>query len=395
MIDERQLREMLERRAETISATPTDEPKAIRRARRRLALNATVGGLVGLAVVAGALAGLRTIQATPTPVKLATPPPSPAKLGSLAYGVDGDIYVAEWDGSNPVRIADGRPPNECGGEGPTWSPGEYWAEGPMWSHDGRYLAYRRANCEVPGDARWHVVISDPHGNVVAEFPGEGWDISWSPDSTRVAVWVSLFETIGVFGLDGARQALLTMPPGWRPGGDHDPMWLPDGESLLVDDVVVPIDGSTPYHLQLADRGPAGGTYSPDGSRVAYVARRSLVVAEADGSNPQVVFDDWVRNPVWSPTDDRMAFTTQRVSGRGVPNQLRVLDVATGSVTLLAEADGSDMLEVIDFSPEGDRILFSRWEDPGSLWSVNADGSDLRRVFAGTAWGDWLSPGPTP
>jgi dipeptidyl aminopeptidase/acylaminoacyl peptidase len=171
--------------------------------------------------------------------------------------------------------------------------------------------------------------------------------------------------------------------------------LRDGESLLVDDVVVPIDGSTPYHLQLADRGPAGGTYSPDGSRVAYVARRSLVVAEADGSNPQVVFDDWVRNPVWSPTDDRMAFTTQRVSGRGVPNQLRVLDVATGSVTLLAEADGSDMLEVIDFSPEDDRILFSRWEDPGSLWSVNADGSDLRRVFAGTAWGDWLSPGPTP
>ena len=148
MIDERQLREMLERRAETISATPTDEPKAIRRARRRLALNATVGGLVGLAVVAGALAGLRTIQATPTPVKPATPPPSPAKLGSLAYGVDGDIYVAEWDGSNPVRIADGRPPNDCG------APGEYWGEGPIWSPDGRYLAYRRTNCEVPGDARW-------------------------------------------------------------------------------------------------------------------------------------------------------------------------------------------------------------------------------------------------
>ena len=386
MIDERQLREMLERRAETISATPTDEPKAIRRARRRLALNATVGGLVGLAVVAGALTGLRTIQATPTPVKPATPPPSPAKLGSLAYGVDGDIYVAEWDGSNAVRIADGRPPSDCGGLG------EYWGEGPIWSPDGRYLAYRHTNCDSPRDDWWDVVISDSEGNVVAEFPSEGWRISWSPDSTRVAVWVRLFETIGVFGVDGERQALLTTPPGWEPSGDHDPMWLRDGESLLVDDTVVTIDGSTPDELLLA-----GGTYSPDGSRVAYATRRSLVVAEADGSNPQVVFDDRVGDPVWSPTGDRIAFTS--MSGRWRPNELRVLEVATGTVTLLADADGSDSLEVIDFSPEDDRILFARLEDGligvGSLWSVNADGSNLRRLVAVTAWGDWLSPGPTP
>src|SRR5829696_9547830 len=109
-----------------------------------------------------------TTQATPTPVKPATPLPSPARLGSLAYGVDGDIYVADWDGSNPVRIADG----------------EYWGEGPIWSPDGRYLAYRHTNCDGPEDACRHVVISDPQGNVIAEFPADGWDISWSPDSTR-------------------------------------------------------------------------------------------------------------------------------------------------------------------------------------------------------------------
>jgi Tol biopolymer transport system component len=402
MINERQVREMLERRAGTISATPSDEPTAIRRARRRLALNATVGGLVGLAVVAGALAGLRTIQATPTPVKPATPPPSPATLGSLAYGVDGDIYVAEWDGSNAVRIADGRPPNECV---PSW-PGEYWGEGPIWSPDGRYLAYRHSNCDGPQDAWRDVVISDPEGNVVAEFPTRtiaGWDISWSPDSTRVAVWVNSppAETIGVLGVDGVRQALLSVPPGMLEAGDHDPMWLPDGESLLVHrDVVVPIDGSTPYKLPVAGRRLGWSvTYSPDGSRVAYTIRKSLVVAEADGSNPQEVFGDWVWSPVWSPAGDRIAFTSQSRSSSWEPNQLRVLDVATGMVTLVTEAEASDMLEVIDFSLEGDRILFSRIEDrqlgEASLWSVNTDGSDLRRLVAGTAWGDWLSPGPTP
>lgn len=391
MIDERQLREMLERRAGTISATPIDEPRAIRRARRRLALNATVGVLAGLAVVAGALAGLRTIQAAPTPADRPTPLPSPAKVGSLAYGVDGDIYVAERDGSNAVRIADGRPPNECG----DWpGGGEYWGEGPIWSPDGRYLAYRHRNCDRPEGARGgEVVISDPEGNVVAEFPGEGWDISWSPDSTRVAVWVDLVEgTIGVFGVDGERQALLTVPREMREAGDYDPVWFPDGESLLVPDVVIPIDGSTPYKPPLA--GPSEGTYSPDGSRIAYVGvappdRQSLVVAEADGSNPQVVFDDWVWEPVWSPTGDRIAFTSKK-PGSATVNQLRVLDVATGTVTLLAEADGSEDLEVIDFSPEGDRILYARMEDVGSLWSVNADGSDPHRLVAATAWGDWLS-----
>jgi Tol biopolymer transport system component len=103
----------------------------------------------------------------------------------------------------------------------------------------------------------------------------------------------------------------------------------------------------------------------------------------------------VKNRVWSPTGDRIAFTTWK-RGSGAVDQLRVLDVATGTVTLLAEADGSDDLEVIDFSPEGDRIHFSRLNPigAGSLWSVKSDGSDLRRLVA-VGWGDWLSLRPRP
>jgi Tol biopolymer transport system component len=365
----------------------------MRFSRRMLLAMVTSLGL--MAAACGGEAGRGVFEGTqPTPAE-PSPAPPPASLGSLAYGVGGDIYVADWDGANAVRIADGLPPSDCGGMR------EYWAEGPIWSPDGRYLAYRHTNCEAP-EGIWNVVISDAEGNLVAEFPsGRGWDIGWSPDSTRVAVWVSLSETIGVFGLDGVRQALLTVPPGMLSGGDHDPMWLPDGESLMFpwEDVVVPIDGSTPYHLQLPDL-PRDGyvTYSPDGSRVAYLAERSakdsLVVAEADGSNPQVVFDDWTGEPVWSPAGDRIAFVSFVSTPHMSDGQLRLLDVATGTVTLLAEAEG---LSVIDFSPEGDRILLLKERTTGvsSLWSVNADGSDLRRLVAGTFWGDWLSPGPTP
>jgi Tol biopolymer transport system component len=101
----------------------------------------------------------------------------------LAYALDGDIYVADPDGSNAVKVADGLPAEDCYGFS-----GEYWAEGPMWSPDGRYLAYRRyTDCSSSENLR-DVVISDAEGNVLAMFSATGWKIAWSPDSTRVAVW---------------------------------------------------------------------------------------------------------------------------------------------------------------------------------------------------------------
>jgi len=375
-------------------------PALLRQARRRVVLTIASSVAIAVLVVGMGIAGVRALQVAPTPADPPTPTPTPGSLGALAYGVDGDIYVADWDGSNPVRIADGRPPNG----GPGCGPAQYGGEGSIWSPDGRYLAYWYNSCQVVPT----VMISDPDGNLVTSFPGEGWLISWSPDSTRVAVWVRWGETIGIYGLDGERQTLLTLPPGMMAPGDYDPVWLPDGASLMVPyGVEIPLDGSTPRKLPWADAHEGEATYSPDGSRVAYTTRTpleglvllrgqhqggSFVVGAADGSHAQEVFGARVWKPVWSPTGDRIAFT----SGNGT--ELRVVDVATGTVTLLAEKDGSDILLVLDFSPEGDRILFSRAEDQGvgpiSLWSVNADGSGLRRLVTGTAWGDWLSLSPT-
>lgn len=384
---ERDLRDMMQRTADGVHHVPRSSRGLVRRARLRQARTTLFAGAVGVALVLGGVAMTSAVSTDAAPLPPANPRPAPATPGTLGYALDGDIYVADQDGSNAVKIADGRSAEDCYGWG-----GEYWAEESMWSPDGRYLAYRRyTDCAgsenpLPRD----VVISDAEGNVLATFPAQGWDIAWSPDSTRVAVWDEYFETaftIGIYGLDGARQTQLTMPRGWEPSGDHDPVWAPDGTSLIVADTEVPLDGGAPQQL-----GWGGDAYSPDGSQVAFVENRSLVVARSDGSGVREVFGDWAGDPTWSPTGERIAFTTH--DGTRYFSELRIVDVATGSATLLTEAERGSSVRVIGFSPQGDRILFSvtenREEGESSLWSISIDGSDAHRLVAGANQGEWRS-----
>jgi Tol biopolymer transport system component len=383
--------DILERESRTVDLEQGDFERLLRRRERKERDRRIRAGALGVivAIATGIVLARSLTSERTTGDRHADPRPAPAALGSLAYTLNGDVYVADPDGSNAVRIADGRSVEDCPGDE------EYSSEGSMWSPDGRYLAYRYS-CSFRLEG---VVISDAEGNVVAKFPtGRGWTVGWSPDSTRVAVWDRTGDPvafggypIGIYGLDGDRQTQLTVPIGMHPGGEHDPMWLPNGQALMFpwSDLVVPIDGSTPYHLQLTDL-PWGGLvkYSPDGSHVAYVTGRSLMVARSDGSEPRRV-SRWAGSLTWSPTGDRIAFAQGR--------QLSLLNAATGMVTLLAEVEKTppdSLLSVIDFSPEGDRILFSRLKDEdgvSSLWSIDVDGSHLRRLVAGTSSGDWFSP----
>jgi Tol biopolymer transport system component len=323
--------------------------------------------------------------------------------------LDGDVYVAEEDGTDPVRIVDGDADAKCGVR--------YGNRG-LVSPDGRHIAYRSEwNDDCPGT----VFIADLDGRLVASVPGAGWDIAWSPDGTRFATWLSWGESIGVYGIDGSLQAELDASSIdlW---GDYDPKWTPDGTALLLPTQIetagmnrslvvrLPLDGGEPEILPVTDPlSIRSVSFSPDGTRAASVGPESqLVVATLDGTpggsefyfTPGDKVDGfWARPLLWSPNGDRIAVVTRRFSTDSNGDQVQqsaslwVVDPATLSSTMVesVSADADVDLQPVAFSPHGDRILVLKYDAARgpSLWTVASDGSGSTLIVEGADAGMWV------
>jgi hypothetical protein len=407
--------DVLERESRSVELEPGDFERLLGRRERKQRDRRIRAGVVGVLVVfAAGFVLVRSLTSDGVP---ATPPvePAPAPLSrAIAYDLQGHIHVADLDGSNPVAIAEiGAIDDVCPGEVNTWAP--------SWSPDGRYLAFSRSECFDP--RRRDVVIADLQGHIVGTFRAKGYDIvAWSPDSTRVAVWdkygwdeggVGTF-TIGIYRIDGTREAQIPMPSGWEPSLQGDPIWTSDGASVIVNELEVPLDGGAPREIPFRGNFFTGGwwtgalAYSPDGSQMAYGTPQGLMVARADGSDPREVSGDAAHTAAWSPNGELIAVASATPGAARLPNRwgtelgpnrLRVVDVSTGSTTLLSDGVPGTWFVVIGFSPEGDRVLFGEHRPVAgqpegtyldSIWSIGVDGSDHRQIVAGT-YGGLLRP----
>ena len=229
-------------------------------------------GVLGLAIAfAVGWLGINAIRSTP-PVPADDPTPTPASVGALAYALDGDIFVADR-----MRRTRSRSP----------TPPTHGARGSARRRTcrGRPTGGTRVPARCPSSDQDDMVITDPHGNVVGSARPSGWGFTWSPDSTRIAVWEPAL-TIGVYGIDGEREA--SFPPTVITG-QATPAALggcPTARRSLFGYAVVPLDGSAGYKLKLGGLDPSLGgqaTYSPDGTRVAAVTGNSITVLDAEGS----------------------------------------------------------------------------------------------------------------
>jgi TolB protein len=263
---------------------------------------------------------------------------------------DADLWLVKADGTDPVRLTD--------------DPGlELMA---AWSPDGERVAYvAGATHDSPSD----LFVLDLDGGEplqVTSTPDRCESApTWTPDGEEL-VYVSgdcEGDPAGIFAirLDGGEERALV-------AGGSFPDVGPDGRLLYT----APVPGepwyvqrlwvSEPDGSQPRDVTPRGfdsaseATWSPDGSRIAFVVaagdpsadvpedwNEEVYVMGSDGSDPRRLTttpgnDHWP--PSWSPDGRRLVY-----SADGVPASAEVatVDLETLEVTMLTDNDTHDLL----------------------------------------------------
>ena len=149
--------------------------------------------------------------------------------------------------------------------------------------------------------------------------------------------------------------------------------------VMADSAILEVNG--PLVQATSDGGHYMGNYSPDGNRIVYTGAGGILVMNADGSHPQVIYDSGTR-PKWGPPLDGYPDGLIALAGNGItiiePNGTWVKDINTSHLNHVDETiTGTHSL---DWSYDGSKIAFA---DHGggvdAIWMIGFDGTGLTQI----------------
>ena len=268
-----------------------------------------------------------------------------------------------------------------------------------WSPDGSRIAFtshRDSNVsteiyamDADGSNQRRLTHDGPDG--VQNTGGEVFDYApaWSPAGDAIAYLKSVRGAVDVWTMrpDGSQQTRLTFD-----GGTKSQLgWSPDGTRVTYElggsALAVSASGGRPARLAAG----VGLAWAPGGTRIAYVTGEGLWVAGPDGVNPTLVTRMPAATPSWSPDGSRIAFVGTRIypelaSKFGAPAREDVYTVRPDG-TDLGRLTGPRDLErysslpqggsVPTWWPDGSRLFFESSRAPGEVattYVMNADGT---------------------
>ena len=237
-------------------------------------------------------------------------------------------------------------------------------------------------------------------------------LTGSPDGAQVAFAVGdretappTFAAVFVVGADGSdpRQITDCVPSGspsactelaWSPDGSRiawvarDHLWVIDLETGETRDLVGPSDcaGCADATTPATDI-----AWSPDGERVAYVrgTGQQIGAVKADGSSASVLVErlprgQLVSDPAWSPDGGSLLFASRPWHSKDAPG-LWMVDLSSGDRTRVVTGTAPIQLAGGTWSPDG-RTIAWRTGDL-SVWVARSDGSLARLVYQVTSADD--------
>ncbi|MBI1860353.1 MAG: PD40 domain-containing protein [Deltaproteobacteria bacterium] len=215
----------------------------------------------------------------------------------------------------------------------------------------------------------------------------------------------------VVGTDGGNVIRLTadntitLSPAWSPDGkyiSYTQFDLVSGNRMGTVLKKHKLSSGQREVLSARDGMNSGANWAPDGKRIAmtlsYNGRPELYLLPSEGGEPEplsrmiqwrrVASDGFQPNlttllfdvePYWSPTSDKLVFSSART---GHP-MIYIVDVATKVATQLTFAGQYNATPA--WSPRGDKIVFAAQrtgEGNFDLYEIDTDGNNLQRLTSG-------------